>query len=77
MLGAFILAAMLAPDTDNNVIYQVFPLLLFLLVVARLLELFFRVPILRDAVVAPVRHRWPAAQLPHRREEPLREDRAG
>ena len=29
-----ILAALLAPDTDNNLIYQVLPLLLFLLVVA-------------------------------------------
>jgi uncharacterized protein (DUF58 family) len=31
VLGAFILAALLAPDSDNNVTYQVLPLLLFLL----------------------------------------------
>ncbi|MGD0260263.1 MAG: DUF58 domain-containing protein [Verrucomicrobiota bacterium] len=34
VLGALILAALLAPDTDNNVTYQALPLLLFLLVVA-------------------------------------------
>ena len=34
VLGAFVLAALLAPDTDNNVIYQALPLLLFLLAVA-------------------------------------------
>ena len=34
VLGAFILAALLAPDTDNNVTYQALPLLLFLLLVA-------------------------------------------
>ena len=34
MLVGLVLAALLAPDTDNNVIYQVLPLLLFLLVVA-------------------------------------------
>jgi uncharacterized protein (DUF58 family) len=34
VLGALILAALLAPDTDNNVAYQALPLLLFLLVVA-------------------------------------------
>jgi len=34
VLGALILAALLAPDTDNNVTYQVLPLLLFLLAVA-------------------------------------------
>ncbi len=34
VLGAMILAALLAPDTDNNVAYQALPLLLFLMVVA-------------------------------------------
>jgi uncharacterized protein (DUF58 family) len=34
VLGALILAVLLAPDTDNNVTYQALPLLLFLLVVA-------------------------------------------
>jgi uncharacterized protein (DUF58 family) len=34
VLGAFILAALLAPDSDNNVTYQVLPLLLALLVVS-------------------------------------------
>lgn len=34
VLGALILAALLAPDTDNNVTYQALPLLLFLLIVA-------------------------------------------
>jgi hypothetical protein len=34
VLGALIFAALLAPDTDNNVIYQALPLLLYLLVVA-------------------------------------------
>jgi hypothetical protein len=34
MLGASILAALLAPDSDNNVTYQVLPLLLALLVVS-------------------------------------------
>jgi uncharacterized protein (DUF58 family) len=34
VLVGLVLAALLAPDTDNNVIYQVLPLLLFLLVVA-------------------------------------------
>ena len=34
VLGALILTALLAPDTDNNVTYQALPLLLFLLVVA-------------------------------------------
>ena len=34
VLGALILAALLAPDTDNNVAYQALPLLLFLLLVA-------------------------------------------
>jgi uncharacterized protein (DUF58 family) len=34
VLVALILAALLAPDTDNNLIYQVLPLLLLLLVVA-------------------------------------------
>ena len=34
VLGALILAALLAPDTDNNVTYQALPLLLFLLLVA-------------------------------------------
>jgi uncharacterized protein (DUF58 family) len=34
VLGALILATLLAPDTDNNVTYQALPLLLFLLVVA-------------------------------------------
>jgi uncharacterized protein (DUF58 family) len=34
VLGALILAALLAPDTDNNVTYQALPLLLCLLVVA-------------------------------------------
>jgi uncharacterized protein (DUF58 family) len=33
-LGAMIVAAMMGPDTDNNVTYQVFALLFFLLVVA-------------------------------------------
>jgi uncharacterized protein (DUF58 family) len=33
VLGAFILAALLAPDSDNNVTYQALPLLLFLLTV--------------------------------------------
>lgn len=34
VLVAFILAGLLAPDTDNNVVYQALPLLLFLLVAA-------------------------------------------
>jgi uncharacterized protein (DUF58 family) len=34
VLGALILVALLAPDTENNTTYQVLPLLLFLLVVA-------------------------------------------
>ena len=34
VLGALLLAALLAPDTDNNVTYQALPLLLCLLVVA-------------------------------------------
>ncbi len=34
VLGALVLVALLAPDTDNNVIYQALPLLLCLLVVA-------------------------------------------
>jgi uncharacterized protein (DUF58 family) len=34
LLGALVLAALLAPDTDNNVTYQALPLLLFMLVVA-------------------------------------------
>jgi uncharacterized protein (DUF58 family) len=34
VLVGLILAALLAPDTDNNLIYQVLPLLLFLLIVA-------------------------------------------
>ena len=34
VLGALVLAALLAPDTDNNVTYQALPLLLCLLVVA-------------------------------------------
>jgi len=33
VLGALILAMLLAPDTDNNVAYQALPFLLFLLVV--------------------------------------------
>jgi len=34
VLGALVLVALLAPDTDNNATYQIFPLLLILLVVA-------------------------------------------
>jgi uncharacterized protein (DUF58 family) len=34
VLGTLLLAALLAPDTDNNVAYQALPLLLFLLVLA-------------------------------------------
>jgi uncharacterized protein (DUF58 family) len=34
VLGALVLVALLAPDTDNNATYQILPLLLFLLVVA-------------------------------------------
>ena len=34
MLGASVLAALLAPDSDNNVTYQILPLLLFLLAVS-------------------------------------------
>jgi uncharacterized protein (DUF58 family) len=38
VLGALILAVLLAPDTDNNITYQAFPLLLFLLIVAACLS---------------------------------------
>jgi uncharacterized protein (DUF58 family) len=43
VLGAFILAALLAPDTDNNLAYQALPLLLVLLVVAVCLSRLSRV----------------------------------
>ena len=45
VLGALILAALLAPDTDNNLTYQALPLLLFLLVVAVCLSLLFKAPV--------------------------------
>jgi hypothetical protein len=41
-MGALILSALLAPDTDNNVTYQALPLLLFLLVVAVCWSRWFR-----------------------------------
>ena len=44
VLGALILAASLAPDTDNNLTYQALPLLLFLLLVAACLSRFFKAP---------------------------------
>ena len=44
VLGALMLAALLAPDTDNNVTYQALPLLLFLLVVAACLSWLFKTP---------------------------------
>jgi uncharacterized protein (DUF58 family) len=43
VLGAFILAVLLAPDTDNNLTYQALPLLLMLLVVAVCLSRLSRV----------------------------------
>ncbi len=43
VLGALVLAALLAPDTDNNVTYQALPLLLFLLAVAVCLSRLSRV----------------------------------
>ncbi len=44
VLGTFILTALLAPDTDNNLVYQALPLLLFLLVIAVGLSWLFRTP---------------------------------
>jgi uncharacterized protein (DUF58 family) len=44
VLGTLILAALLAPDTDNNLTYQALPLLLFLLVVAVCLSWLFKAP---------------------------------
>ncbi len=44
VLGALILTALLAPDTDNNLTYQALPLLLFLLVVGACLSPFLRTP---------------------------------
>jgi uncharacterized protein (DUF58 family) len=44
VLGALIFAALLAPDTDNNVIYQALPLLLCLLVVAVCWSRWFKAP---------------------------------
>ena len=44
VLATLILAALLAPDTDNNLTYQALPLLLFLLVVAVCLSWLSRAP---------------------------------
>jgi len=44
VLGTCMLAALLAPDTENNLIYQALPLLLFLLVLAVGLSWLFRTP---------------------------------
>jgi uncharacterized protein (DUF58 family) len=44
VLGALILAALLAPDTENNLTYQALPLLLFLLLVAGCLSRLFKAP---------------------------------
>jgi hypothetical protein len=44
VLGTLILAALLAPDTDNNLNYQALPLLLFLLVVAVCLSWLYEAP---------------------------------
>ena len=44
VLGIFILIALLAPDTDNNLTYQALPLLLVLLVAAVCLSRLFRAP---------------------------------
>jgi len=43
VLGAFVLVASLAPDTDNNLTYQALPLLLVLLVSAVCLSRLFKV----------------------------------
>ena len=43
LMGAFILVALLAPDTDNNLTYQALPLLLVLLVAAVCLSRLFKV----------------------------------
>jgi uncharacterized protein (DUF58 family) len=43
MLGAMFATAMMGPDTDNNVAYQAFTLLFFLLAIAFVFSWFFRV----------------------------------
>ena len=52
MLGALILAALLAPDTDNNVTYQALPLLLCSAGGGGLLEPVVQGAVLRDPPVA-------------------------
>ena len=44
VLGLFIMAALLGPDTENNLTYQALPLLLFLLVMAVCLSWLFKTP---------------------------------
>ena len=51
MLGALIFAALLAPDTDNNLTYQALPLLLVLLVAAVCLSRLFKAPFAASRVL--------------------------
>jgi hypothetical protein len=53
VLGAFILVASLAPDTDNNLTYQALPLLLVLLVAAICLSRLFKVTFTASRVLPP------------------------
>jgi len=51
VMGAFILAVMLAPDTDHNLTYQALPLLLVLLVAAVCLSRLFKTPFAASRVL--------------------------
>ncbi len=73
MLGAFILAGLLAPDTDNNVTYQALPLLLFLLVAAVCWSWSFKARFAATRLLPRFGTRWLSAPLPHRGEESFHE----